>query len=283
MNYIKEILRGVVIGIANVIPGVSGGTMAVSMGIYDKIIFAITNLKKDFKNSVKTLLPYIIGMLIGIVGLAFLIEMLFDKYKIPTVMAFLGLILGGLPPIVKKVENEKFKVTHLISFAIFVAIIVFPTLLTSTNNTMVEIDFGIGSVVLMLVLGFVSAGTMVIPGVSGSMVLMMLGYYETIIQTINSFIKAVTSFDFGTVLSSIQILIPFGIGVIIGIFVVSKIIEILLRKYPNTTYWGIIGLVVASPVAILYPTNFLEVGIGTILVSLVTFAAGFFTVLKLSK
>lgn len=283
MNYIKEILRGVVIGIANVIPGVSGGTMAVSMGIYDKIIFAITNLKKDFKNSVKTLLPYIIGMLIGIVGLAFLIEMLFDKYKIPTVMAFLGLILGGLPPIVKKVENEKFKVTHLISFAIFVAIIVFPTLLTSTNNTMVEINFGIGSVVLMLVLGFVSAGTMVIPGVSGSMVLMMLGYYETIIQTINSFIKAVTSFDFGTVLSSIQILIPFGIGVIICIFVVSKIIEILLRKYPNTTYWGIIGLVVASPVAILYPTNFLEVGIGTILVSLVTFAAGFFTALKLSK
>lgn len=283
MNYIKEILRGVVIGIANVIPGVSGGTMAVSMGIYDKIIFAITNLKKDFKNSVKTLLPYIIGMLIGIVGLAFLIEMLFDKYKIPTVMAFLGLILGGLPPIVKKVENEKFKVTHLISFAIFVAIIVFPTLLASTNNTMVEINFGIGSVVLMLVLGFVSAGTMVIPGVSGSMVLMMLGYYETIIQTINSFIKAVTSFDFGMVLSSIQILIPFGIGVIIGIFVVSKIIEILLRKYPNTTYWGIIGLVVASPVAILYPTNFLEVGIGTILVSLVTFAAGFFTALKLSK
>ena len=175
MNYIKEILRGVIIGIANVIPGVSGGTMAVSMGIYDKIIFAVTNLKKDFKNSVKTLLPYVIGVLIGVIGLAFLIEMLFDKYRVPTVMAFLGLILGGLPPIVKKVENEKFKVTHLISFAIFVAIIVFPTLLASTNNNVVEISFGIGSIVLMLVLGFISAGTMVVPGVSGSMVLMMLG------------------------------------------------------------------------------------------------------------
>ncbi len=283
MNYIKEILRGVIIGIANVIPGVSGGTMAVSMGIYDKIIFAVTNLKKDFKNSVKTLLPYVIGVLIGIIGLAFLIEMLFDKYRVPTVMAFLGLILGGLPPIVKKVENEKFKVTHLISFAIFVAIIVFPTLLASTNNNVVEISFGIGSIVLMLVLGFISAGTMVVPGVSGSMVLMMLGYYETIIQTINSFIKSLTAFDFGKVLSSIQMLIPFGIGVLAGIFIVSKIIEVLLKKYPNTTYWGIIGLVVASPVAILYPTNFLEVGIGTILISLVTFVAGFFTALKLSK
>lgn len=283
MAYLKEILRGMIIGIANVIPGVSGGTMAVSMGIYDKIIFAVTNLKKDFKNSVKTLFPYILGMLIGIVGLAFLIEILFDKFKVPTIMAFLGLILGGLPPIVKKVENEKFKVTHLISFAFFVALIVFPTILSSSNNAVVEINFGIGSIVLMVVLGFIAAGTMVIPGVSGSMVLMMLGYYETIIQTINAFIKSLTTFNMSGILSSIQILVPFGIGVLLGIFVIAKVIEILLKKYPNTTYWGILGLVIASPVAILYPTNFLEIGVGTIIASIVTFVVGFYTALKLSK
>ena len=175
MDFIKDILRGALIGVANVIPGVSGGTIAVSMGIYDKIIYAITNLRKEFKNSFKTLLPYGIGLVVGILGLAFLIEMLFAKFQIPTVMAFLGLILGGLPAIIKKVDGEKFKVTHLISFSFFVLLILLLTLFSSNTTEVTSISFGIGTVCLMLLFGFISAGTMVVPGVSGSMVLMILG------------------------------------------------------------------------------------------------------------
>ena len=119
LNYLKEILRGVFIGIANIIPGVSGGTIALSMGVYEKIISAVNNVRKDFKNSVKTLFPYVIGAVIGIVVLSFVIEYSLKNYELPTLMAFVGLILGGLPPIVKRVENEKFKFTHLISFILF--------------------------------------------------------------------------------------------------------------------------------------------------------------------
>ena len=119
LNYLKEILRGVFIGIANIIPGVSGGTIALSMGVYEKIISAVNNVRKDFKNSVKTLLPYVIGAVIGVVVLSFVIEYSLKNYELPTLMAFVGLILGGLPPIVKRVENEKFKFTHLISFILF--------------------------------------------------------------------------------------------------------------------------------------------------------------------
>src|SRR5699024_10621211 len=97
MTSLLDILRGIVIGIANIIPGVSGGTMAVSMGIYDKLIGAVTGLFKHFKDSVKLLLPLGIGMAIGIVGFGFLLEYLLANFVLATCLTFVGLILGGLP------------------------------------------------------------------------------------------------------------------------------------------------------------------------------------------
>ena len=97
MKAFFDILRGVVIGLANIIPGVSGGTMMVSMGIYDTIIGCINSLFKDFKRCIKALWPYALGMVLGILGLAKLITFLLGTYPLPTNMAFIGLILGGLP------------------------------------------------------------------------------------------------------------------------------------------------------------------------------------------
>lgn len=282
LNYIKEILRGVFIGVANIIPGVSGGTIALSMGIYEKIISAVNNIRKEFKNSVKTLLPYVIGAVLGIVVLSFIIEYSLENFELPTLMAFVGLILGGLPPIIKRVENEKFKFTHLISFLLFAAIIIVPTLIANDISVARDLTFGLVSVVLMLVLGVIAAGSMVIPGVSGSMILMMLGYYDTILGNITAFIKALTSFDIATMLSCCGILIPFGIGVLVGIVVTAKIIEKLLKRYPNATMWGIIALVVTSPFAILYGVN-LNISVLMLLSSVVTFFIGFFVARKLSK
>lgn len=282
LNYIKEILRGVFIGVANIIPGVSGGTIALSMGIYEKIISAINNIRKDLKNSVKTLLPYGIGAVLGIVLLSFIIEFSLENFELPTLMAFVGLILGGLPPIIKRVENEKFKVTHLISFLLFAAIIIVPTLIANNISVARELTLNLGSIIIMLVLGIISAGSMVIPGVSGSMILMMLGYYDTILNNITSFIKALTSFDIATMLTCCGILIPFGIGVLVGIVATAKIIEKLLTKYPNATMWGIIALVVTSPFAILWGVN-LNINILMLLSSVLTFAIGFIVAKKLSK
>ena len=131
-------------------------------------------------------------------------------------------------------------------------------------------------------LGVISAGTMIIPGVSGSMMLMMLGYYETIISTISSFIKSALALDFASALVECQSLVPFGIGVLLGIVVIAKIVEKLLKRYPNATMWGIIGLVVTSPFAILWGVN-LNINILMLLVSVVTFGIGFLVAKKLSK
>ena len=282
LNYLKEILRGVFIGIANIIPGVSGGTIALSMGVYEKIISAVNNVRKDFKNSVKTLFPYVIGAVIGVVVLSFVIEYSLKNYELPTLMAFVGLILGGLPPIVKRVENEKFKFTHLISFILFALVIIVPTLIASNREAVREVSFSFGFCILMFVLGVVAAASMVVPGVSGSMILMMLGYYSVILANITAFIKALTAFNIPGMLTCCGILIPFGIGVLVGIVITSKLIEKLLNKYPNATMWGIIALVVTSPFAILWGVE-LNIPVLMILASVVTFVIGFIVARKLSK
>lgn len=284
MDYLKEILKGVFIGVANIIPGVSGGTIALSMGVYEKIIEAINSLKKDFKNSVKTLLPYAIGAVLGILVLAILIEFLLNNFPLPTVFAFIGLIIGGLPSIYSRVKNEKIKITHIISFVIFALVIIIPTII-SNNAVGVEVTLkvGVAHILLMLILGVISAASMVVPGVSGSMILMMLGYYETILSSVSTCVKSLLKFDFTTCFHNLIFLVPFGIGIILGIFLAAKVIEKLLKKYPNTTMWGIIALVVTSPFAILYGMNFSSLNVFVIIASILTFALGYIVANKLGK
>ena len=115
MKTVKDILKGMVIGIANIIPGVSGGTMMVAMGIYDKLIHCITHIFKEFKKSVLFLLPIAIGMGIAIIGGSLGLEMLFEKFPVQTNLLFIGLIVGGLPAIWKNVKGNSIKFGHIIS------------------------------------------------------------------------------------------------------------------------------------------------------------------------
>ena len=115
MNMFKNIIKGMMIGIANIMPGVSGGTLAVSMGIYDKLIHCITHILSEFKESMKFLLPIFAGAGIALVALTFVIEALFQYYPIPTNLLFIGLIVGGLPPVVKKVKSHKLSFGHILA------------------------------------------------------------------------------------------------------------------------------------------------------------------------
>lgn len=281
MNQILDIIKGIFIGIANIIPGVSGGTLAVSMGVYSKIIEAINQIRKDFKNSVKTLFPYLIGMVIGIAALSFVIQFLFENYEMPTISCFIGLVLGGVPLILGKVKEEKVKPTHIISFLFMLAIIIVPTLIAIETTVIQSIELNGINLLILLGLGIISAAAMVIPGVSGSMILMMLGYYQLIISTIKNTIEAVLHLDMAMIGNGILILLPFGIGVVLGIVIISKIIAKLFQKYPNATHWGILGLIVASPFAIIMKSNSFILDPFMLLLCLVMFGIGFIVSYKL--
>ena len=282
MKLLNQILRGIVIGVANIIPGVSGGTMMVSMGIYDTLIHCITHLFSEFKKSVKTLLPYAIGMVVGIVALASLLTFLFDNYPLPTYTAFIGLILGGLKPLLNKVDKKKLNAVAIGLFVVFFALIVF----MATTGDVVNPDsltISFGQILILLVMGCIASATMIIPGVSGSMVLMLLGYYTPILNAVSALKDAAFALDFAAMVNPVLTLAPFGLGVVLGIFGVAKLIEWLLARFPTYTYCSVLGLVISSPVAILIRADLTGVTFGIVLISLVTFTIGFAAAMTLAK
>lgn len=281
MNMFKNIIKGMMIGIANIMPGVSGGTLAVSMGIYDKLIHCITHILSEFKESMKFLLPIFAGAGIALVALTFVIEALFQYYPIPTNLLFIGLIVGGLPPVVTKVKSHKLSFGHILAGLLFFALVVGMAMMGDNGNRQVTLNLGIVPMIKLVLVGIIAAATMIIPGVSGSMVLLILGYYEPIIQQITAFCTAVITLDMAGILHGIAILLPFGIGVLIGILGIAKIMEIIFEKYPVYAYCAIIGLIAASPIAILVCSNFAGFSVSVLLISIVTFAAGFGIAIKI--
>ena len=283
MEFFIKVMKGVFMGVANIIPGVSGGTMAVSMGIYDDIIYSITHMKSEFRKSMKTLFPYFVGMVVGLIGLSFLIDFLLKNYAMQTNFAFIGLILGGLPILVKRLKGKKVGVSCGISFVIFFALIIGLQLFHGSTSGDVVIKISMVEGIKLFVIGVIASATMVIPGVSGSMILMILGYYNPIIEQIKGFVEAGAGLDFAAAWNHALILIPFGIGVILGIFAIAKLIEVLLKNFEAITFCSILGLVVASPFAILMNSGLPTLSFGNVSVSILTFLLGFVVALGLGK
>lgn len=293
MNLLMDILRGALIGVANIIPGVSGGTMMVTMGIYDKLLSSINGLFRQFKQSVKTLLPYFIGMLAGIAGFAFLLtKVLLVRFPLPTAFAFIGLIVGGIPLILQKLkaaggktetekaadraeaaEGKSRPVLKLFVFALFFALIIAMQFLN--EGTVREVKPSVATVVVMFGMGAITSSAMVVPGVSGSLILLAIGYYNSITAAITDFISALKGMEIAVLLEKTAILFPFGLGVLFGIFFVAKLMEWLLSKHGEITYYGILGLVAASPVPVfLNAISGLSVTAGAVAASVITFFGG---------
>lgn len=269
INPLILFVKGIIMGLANVIPGVSGGTLALIMGVYEKMINAITTLFKKFKENVLFLLPLAIGMVAAIYGGSKVIPPCLEKFPLATVLFFVGLILGGIPMLYKKVNKHlKNWTNYLVLIIVFAALLCYTFLVGNGGKAdLTNLNF-IDYIKLVLV-GMVAAATMIIPGISGSMTLMVLGYYEGIYETVGN----ITNFsEFG---HNMAILIPFGIGVVIGIFLIAKAIEFLLAKFEVKTYFGIFGFIFAS-LLIMFVKNVFAFNLIEFVIGLVLMVIGYF-------
>lgn len=269
INPLILFVKGIIMGLANVIPGVSGGTLALIMGVYEKMINAITTLFKKFKENVLFLLPLAIGMVAAIYGGSKVIPPCLEKFPLATVLFFVGLILGGIPMLYKKVNKHlKNWTNYLVLIIVFAALLCYTFLVGNGGKAdLTNLNF-IDYIKLVLV-GMVAAATMIIPGISGSMTLMVLGYYEGIYETVGN----ITNFsEFG---HNMAILIPFGIGVVIGIFLIAKMVEFLLAKFEVKTYFGIFGFIFASLI-IMFVKNVFAFNLIEFVIGLVLMVIGYF-------
>lgn len=273
VEYFKYFLCGLIFGTANVIPGVSGGTMLVVFGIFDRLTDAISGVKKIFKNF-PFLLTFALGAGTGILVSAKVISQMFVSFAVQTNLFFIGLILGGIPLIYRLGTAEKKpKPLCILPFVTAMAFVIALSVLEKLNIFSLTAEniegFDLVFSLKMVACAALSAVTMIIPGISGSFVMMLLGVYETIIGALSTF--------------NFYVIIPFAIGAVVGIVVGAKLISMLIAKNRLMVYSALMGLVIGSVYAIL-PDGFgfnLQTGYGFVFLLLGVIASLLFE--KLGK
>lgn len=363
LNWIVAVLKGTLVGLAIVIPGVSGGSMLLAIGVYEDAVSITSKDKARRRAAIKKLIPYAVGIVLGVVALSFVVTWLLANFEFLTILLFSGLILGSLPMLFKNIKGHKVKPGYILVALLMIALMVLlPYLNSNTSESFKKLSAadtlsvgervvltesgedtltvhngdtsvsvweiksaggtfgkpsdgyqlrsgadkklflqlsggafltvekenasvfdlqmnadgtltitardsgealtspayravdalhnGVWSALLALLLGFIAAGTMIVPGISGSMVMLVLGYYYSVMTHLKSAVVCLFTLNFAAMGPHLLVLIPFGIGIILGLLIVSKAIRWLLDKHPTPTYYGILALMLASPYAI---------------------------------
>ena len=252
VKYFRNFINGLTFGGTQLLPGVSGGTLAIIMGFYDELIDVISNFTKDYKRSFKFIIPFLLGIGVGIILVSLIIDSLLTHFSLPTMLFFIGLIAGIAPALYGKVK-EPGEPLHLKEIILIVIPILFLIVISHLSNPAainaeeVFYSVNIPYMVFLFVAGFIAAAGLIIPGVSGSFFLVLMGVYPVAIyalSSINYFIRDITNISL--MLAIISVTLPLGIGVIVGGVIVAKLIKNLLEKHTKTVYSIILGLVIGS-------------------------------------
>lgn len=268
MSVFHLILSGILIGTGVVLPGVSGSVIAIIMGVYDYIIYLLNDSELNSYSKIVKLLPIMLGLIFGIILFGNVLLIFYKYFKYEMMYIFIGLILGEVPLLMKKVKQKKSeKINGLLLFSsilISFLLVFLPNIFDISNsNSFNPLN--------LFIAGLLYISGKIIPGISSSLFLMILGLYEYILNILSN--------PLSLTLSEFIMLIPFFIGIIIGMVFLVKLINYLLNNHFSKTYSVIIGFVIGSVFA-LYPG--FEIGVRG-LISILLMAGSFGIVYKLSK
>lgn len=252
----NTVLKGGIIGATMIVPGVSGGTMAIILGIYDRLISAVSSFHKNVKENALYLTVFCLSALAGLLLFSGPVSWLLRKYEIPTLYFFIGAVVGGIPVIEKKSGIHKITVSSFFKLLLGAALVV--TISKIPNNILIANDVaGNEQWIKNFLSGIVSAIALILPGISFSHFLLILGLYELLLEALHSI--------------NLIFLLPLASGVFLGIVLFSKLLETLMGKYPETVYLLILGFIIGS-VTMIFP----GIPLGRdLIVSTMTAVAGF--------
>lgn len=230
MKFIIDLCKGVLIGAGGILPGISSGVLCVIFGIYEKLLDSVLNFFKDIKKNFKFLLPIVIGGIIGVVVFSKILQIALYKYPLQTKSIFIGLILGGVIILFKDInKEEKFEIKNIVYIAISMLIGIGMVVLENKigNNSVLNTNY-----MYLILSGFLMSIGIVVPGVSSTIILMIMGTYSL-------YLSSIATLYF-------PVLIPIGIGLISGGLIFMKIIKFLLNKFYTQTMYSIIGFTIGS-------------------------------------
>ncbi|MBT2570600.1 DUF368 domain-containing protein [Planococcus sp. ISL-110] len=255
----KNIYRGILMGISDLIPGVSGGTIAFILGIYDRLLESISGFfSRDWKKHLGFLVPLGLGVVITLLLFSRVIEYLLEQHYEATQFFFMGLIIGVVPYIMKQAEVKKnFTPRHLIILVVIGAALAVTAFIPTEEDLAPITSLTMPVFFLLFFSGWLASMAMLLPGISGSFILLLLGVYSTAINALSTL--------------NIPVALAIGAGVIVGFIVSSKVIRYLLEHFTYVTYAAIIGLIIGS-LFVVFPG--FSGDSATFITSLLTFALG---------
>lgn len=268
---IQELIKGIIIGIAKIIPGLSGAVLMISFNLYDRAIQAITHFLDNPKKNFFFLLNLGVGVVLGIVLFSKVISFFLTHYYLYTTMLFLGLIIGGLPIIKTKISNQKsLYILSIISFIIMG----FLTLSSPSNHYTLKNN--IIDILIFFSAGILEAIGTVLPGISSTALLMLIGVYDNYIAILGNALNITMLGE------TLYFILPFSIGLLLGIIIISLLVNFLFRSYQEQTFAIILGISLATILSLFirlfpYLTNFTS-----IFISLIMLAIGYILTNKLT-
>lgn len=243
MNKIKLFIEGFIIGLGKIIPGVSGSVLAICFGVYEHIIESMSSFKLFVKN--KTFILTIgTGILFAILIGSGIIKFFLVNYYLKTLVFFIGMMIPGILPIIKNISNKDITLKRIMACS-FLFIILFLVNVLNFQSGDVVSESEVHKFISLILCGFLDAGSTIIPGISGSAILMLLGYYEIIITSLSNLIT------FTDLLYSLKILFPFLIGMVLGVVLISKFITYAFKYHRSLTYMLICTFTIFSVIALL--------------------------------
>ena len=271
MKDVKLFIQGFIVGIGKIIPGVSGAMFAMMFGIYEKALDIISNLRTKLMKNLKYILILAISIGLAIIFGSSIIKKCLENYYLPTMLLFIGMMVGGIKPLMKNVKGKKLDTRSLVSAIIVVTILFLISLIDGVEKTEVLEKTPLTFIILIFA-GFLDAFATVVPGICGTALLMILGYYNTVIGALSDL------FNFSNLGTNLFILIPFGIGLFSGVFLISKLINYLFKNYKTETYYSIIGFALMSIVLLILEVLEKTYVMNEIIIALVLFVIGYLIV-----
>ena len=283
-------IKGLIIGIGQIIPGVSGGMLAITFGLYERGVNAISNFFENIKENIKFLFPIGLGILCSVLMVSKAIKYFLATHYLPTMLLFIGLIIGGIPSLITKIKNT-YKIPHfallieikntynkknVITLMLIFLLVTMLSLFKGNNNISFD-NFSTLTYISLFFVGIIYAATMVIPGVSGTAIMMLIGYYDLILTIISS----LTNFSY--ISNNMNLVTPLTVGFVFGIIIISKLMNYLLKKHETITYYGIIGLVLSSVFVMFTKTFNTSYSLDQIVIGLILLVIGYIVSRKLDK
>ena len=267
MESIKLLIEGFIIGIGKIIPGVSGAMFAMIFGVYEKAVEIISDLRK-LKGNFKFMFLLGISVLIAILCGSKVINFCLDNYYLWTMLFFIGMMSSGIKPLFKNVEGKKISKKNIL-VALFIVIILAIMSCVDMEGITKDLDRSFITVLLIFISGIIDAVGTVIPGVCGTALLMMIGYYDKVISSLSNLLT------FTNMSETSFVLIPFVIGLIIGIILVSKLITYLFKNHNTTVHCCIIGFAISSTIILLIKTFIVSFTTIELIIGIVLFILGY--------